>query len=146
MSDDLNIAGFFEVSDVLSPEKLQQQIADIRVQFPAPAHPLFLLFTGSKNESGLSWCPDCTRAAPVVFSALEEYCPCSVLLILNCPRSDYRDKSFTYRINERLQLSSVPTLISWHDDVGVVERLGDADCQKGQAVAALVQNHAIGSN
>mmetsp|Transcript_6829 Transcript_6829/g.13125 ORF Transcript_6829/g.13125 Transcript_6829/m.13125 type:complete len:147 (+) Transcript_6829:36-476(+) len=145
MPDDLNIAGSFELSEALSPEKLQQQIVDIRAQFPAPAHPLFLLFTGSKNESGLSWCPDCTRAAPVVFSALEEYCPDSVLLILNCPRAEYRDQTFTYRTNERIQLNSVPTLVSWQDDVGVVERLGDADCQRGQAVAALVQNHAAGS-
>lgn len=112
MADELNIAATFEVAEALGADQLQQQIADIRTRFPASAHPLFLLFTGSKAaDSGLSWCPDCTRAAPVVHAALEEFCPEAVLLVLNCPRAEYKDASFTYRLNERVLLTSVPTLV-----------------------------------
>jgi hypothetical protein len=113
MSSDLNIAFYEEHSEAMSPEQLQQQIQNLRTKYPEDINPLFLLFTGSKDESGVSWCPDCTRAAPVVLTALEEYCPDSVLLVLNCKRSEYRDQSFTYRVNELIQLTSVPTLIRY---------------------------------
>ena len=33
---------------------------------------LFLYFAASKNESGISWCPDCNVAEPVVDKALAE--------------------------------------------------------------------------
>lgn len=112
MTEELNIASTVEVSAALSPEEFLQTIADIRVKFPAAAHPLFLLFTGAKApDSGISWCPDCTRAAPVLFSALEEFSPESVLLILNCERAEFKSQSFTYRVNEGINLTSVPTFI-----------------------------------
>jgi hypothetical protein len=112
--EELNIAATIEVSGALSPEELVQKIAEIRISFPAATHPLFLLFTGSKGgDSGLSWCPDCTRAAPVVFATLEEFSPASVLLILNCERAEYRDPTFTYRVNEDINLTSVPTFMRY---------------------------------
>jgi len=123
MDDELNIAASFEVTEALSPEEFQQKIDKIRDSFPGHAHPLFLLFTGSKiksrgeGEGGglISWCPDCTRAAPVVFATLEEFAPNSVLLILNCERAEYKDLSFTYRENPSIALTSVPTLIRYAD-------------------------------
>lgn len=34
---------------------------------------IFLLFTGSKDEQGISWCPPCNAAEPVLKKALEEF-------------------------------------------------------------------------
>ena len=111
MAEELGIAHVEEEQRALCPEELRARISELRERFPQEQHPLFLLFTGSKGEQGRSWCPDCTRAAPVVFSALEEFSPESVLLILNCERAEYKQSSFTYRENPDIALTSVPTLI-----------------------------------
>jgi len=33
---------------------------------------IFLLFTGSKDSSGKSWCPDCNTADPVIEQVINE--------------------------------------------------------------------------
>lgn len=35
------------------------------------AKKVFILFTGSKDESGDSWCPDCVKADPIIHSCLK---------------------------------------------------------------------------
>jgi hypothetical protein len=33
---------------------------------------IFLLFTGSKDSSGKSWCPDCNTADPIIEQVINE--------------------------------------------------------------------------
>ncbi len=33
---------------------------------------MFILFTGDKDENGVSWCPDCNVAEPVIKNNLDK--------------------------------------------------------------------------
>ena len=100
----------------------------------ASKRPLFLYFTGAKT-SGLSWCPDCTRAEPVideVFGSLD-----CVFLEFNVIRENYRSEEYPYRTDQRIQLKCVPTLILWKNN-GVIARLNDSQCQNKEIVKDIL--------
>ena len=97
--------------------------------------PLFLYFTGAKSSSGLSWCPDCTRAEPViqeVFGSLD-----CVFLEFNVIRENYRSEEYLYRTDQRIQLKCVPTLILMKNN-GVIARLNDSQCQNKEIVKDIL--------
>ena len=49
------------------------------------------LFTGDKDDSGHSWCPDCNDAQPVIDAALARSPVESIVLItVPLPRSEYK--------------------------------------------------------
>jgi hypothetical protein len=41
---------------------------------------IFILFTGSKDEKGHSWCPDCNTADPVIHNSIKYLKPNSELI------------------------------------------------------------------
>ena len=51
---------------------------------------LLVLFTGSSDASGVSWCPDCTDSKPVLEAALRAAEVPITLITVPLPREEYR--------------------------------------------------------
>ena len=99
---------------------------------------VYVLFTGSKNEStGKSWCPDCTRADPVIDKVMKEAGSGAVLVEAPVTREELRGNS-EYKSNS-IALRCVPTLIDWANPK---MRLDDAQSQNEHLVRELI----IGEN
>lgn len=97
---------------------------------------VFVLFCGSKNSAGESWCPDCVTAEPVIYSTLDELADSSTTLIC-CSVGDrimWKDPNNVFRKN--LSLKAVPTLIK-HGSAS--ERLVEHECMKKELVAMLIE-------
>jgi hypothetical protein len=72
----------------------------------------FGYFTGSVNEEGVSWCPDCVTAKPIVKEAIKilEKVNTKILYVeLPVERSVWKDQDFIYRT--KLKVTNVPTLV-----------------------------------
>jgi hypothetical protein len=92
-----------------SPEAFQGILAEALATNPGN---VFCLFTGAKN-SGVSWCPDCTRAEPVIDGVLAER-PEVTLIEAIVERAAYRDANYLYRTDAKIKLKCVPTLMRWN--------------------------------
>jgi thiol-disulfide isomerase/thioredoxin len=112
-------------------EKLQSQ----------PDSSLFILFTGTKNPStGTSWCSDCVRADPIIDSAMEELLTPTTLLVCDVDREPYKtDKDYIYRVDPRIYLRCVPTLMKWENGKCSL-KLNDTQCQNSDLVKELLES------
>ena len=58
------------------------------------ASTLLVLFTGEKDASGTSWCPDCNDAQPLIDAALKHATEADganiVLITVPLPRAEYK--------------------------------------------------------
>jgi len=97
---------------------------------------LFTLFTGSVNDDGKSWCPDCNDAHPVIEEALNDAPECSCVITVYIDRTTWKDRDNNFRKSQDLQLTSVPTLIK----VGTEKRLEEAQCAKLSLVQMLLED------
>merc|ERR1712227_13456 len=91
--------------------------------------PVFVLFSGSKDKDGVSWCPDCVTADPVIEEHIKivEY----DFVFIHCgvgERAYWKDQSNIFRTHQKLRLKSVPTLIKW----GTSMRLEEMQCANTQ--------------
>ena len=75
---------------------------------------LFILFTGNKVD-GVSWCPDCNVADPVVHKSLsllngetDEFITCYV-----GDRTTWKNPENEFRTDRETKLVCVPTLVLW---------------------------------
>jgi hypothetical protein len=87
----------------------------------------FILFTGNKNEQGVSWCEDCVRAEPffkeVVVPAAGKIgatffiCPVGErdVYFINLI-SSWKNPNHPLRSHKYIQVKSVPTLV-WLENV-----------------------------
>jgi len=101
-------------------ENFKSRIADLEKD--STKSPLFLLFTGSDNAQGQSWCPDCVVLEKTL-KVLQSKNPLSGCLVrVKVGVRDYwKDKSCPFRTDPKLKLTSVPTLMAW----GTPKRLSD---------------------
>ncbi|XP_055376292.1 thioredoxin domain-containing protein 17-like [Condylostylus longicornis] len=84
-------------------------------------------FTGSKNESGVSWCPDCVEALPHVEEAFEKYQNnCTLISVDVGDRAYWKDMSNPFRLDKDIKLMVIPTLIRWKKP----QRLEGDQCAK----------------
>lgn len=105
----------------------------------AQGKPVFVLFTGTKSQStGMSWCPDCVRADPVIHSALEQVTGGCVLLECTVDREPYRKPDYPYRIDSKIRLTCVPTLMKWANGKALA-RLNDSQSQVAELVQELIE-------
>ena len=73
---------------------------------------IFVMFSGSKDANGVSWCPDCVDAEPVVNGCLSGASDESHYLYVGVDdRSFWKDQNCVFRTAEETLLKSVPTLI-----------------------------------
>jgi hypothetical protein len=102
---------------------------------------LYILFTGSKNPSNnQSWCPDCTRAEPLIDAELAKVTTPTTLLFCDVDRERYRSASFPYRTDNRLNLRCVPTLMKWQGGK-CVQKLNDTQCQSLDALQEFFESY-----
>ena len=102
----------------------------------AGSKPLVLMFTGAIiTETGRSWCPDCTAAAPVIKAECNKV-EGSVLLEIPITREDFRNQDLMYRTRSDLAIKCVPTTMRW----GTQNKLDDSQSQKQELVAMLLED------
>eukprot|EP01031_Cornospumella_fuschlensis_P030208 gene30209-36493_t len=90
---------------------------------------LYILFTGEKDAaSGVSWCPDCTRAEPLLENVLQKVPNPFVYVTCDVERGPYRQADYAYRADPLIKLRCVPTLLRIRNGE-VVGRLNDVQCQ-----------------
>uniref|UniRef100_A0A2P2I025 Thioredoxin domain-containing protein 17 n=2 Tax=Hirondellea gigas TaxID=1518452 RepID=A0A2P2I025_9CRUS len=95
------------------------------------------MFSGGKDSSGKSWCPDCVVAQPVVDAAVDKasddfiYIYCSV-----GGRDFWKNRNCIFRTDPRLRLKSVPTLLK----LGSSERLEESQCADASLVRMLFED------
>ncbi|RWS14485.1 hypothetical protein B4U79_14422 [Dinothrombium tinctorium] len=75
---------------------------------------IFILFTGSKNSDGVSWCPDCNIAQPVMEKVFAD-CGQDTLLVTAFvgQRDAWKNSENEFRRDKQFQIRSVPTLIKF---------------------------------
>lgn len=102
---------------------------------------LFILFFASVNPStGVSWCPDCVRAKPLIDAALAKQTEETTFLVCNVDREPYKtNREYPYRVDPRIELKCVPTLIKWRDDKKVLQ-LNDVQCQNIDLVEEIIRS------
>ncbi|KAG1657882.1 Thioredoxin domain-containing protein 17 [Nymphon striatum] len=95
----VNVSGYEAVKAAIDSEKNH-------------SGPIFVLFTGSKNAKGESWCPDCVKAEPFIEEVLHSNR--SELLFIQCDvgnRNFWKDQNNAFRKDNFLKLTGVPTLL-----------------------------------
>ena len=102
----------------------------------ASGKPIFVLFSGSKDANGKSWCPDCVVAEPVVKAALEKAPEDAAFIYVGVGGRDFwKDRSNVFRTDARTKLNSVPTLMKF----GGPQRLEEEQCAKADMVEMLFE-------
>jgi len=98
---------------------------------------VFVLFSGSVDaSSGVSWCPDCVAADPVIAAAVKEVE--DEVVFVHCAvgeRTYWKDQANVFRTNPKLKLKGVPTLLNWHEPE---KRLVEENCAKLSMVKLLL--------
>ncbi|KAL8167105.1 hypothetical protein V2J09_008604 [Rumex salicifolius] len=98
-----------------------------------------LLFLADKEPStGLSWCPDCVRAEPVIYKKVESSeMGIGLLRAYVGDRPTWRTPNHPWRVDRNFQLKGVPTLIRWENDA-VKARLEDHEAHREAKIDALL--------
>ncbi|EDV20130.1 uncharacterized protein TRIADDRAFT_61314 [Trichoplax adhaerens] len=95
---------------VVGLKELLQVIAENKSRYTT----IFVKYYGDYDDHGLSWCPDCVKAEPIIdkiFSELKDN-----VLLVSCAVGDrpkWKDQENEFRKHEIIQLKSIPTLIEW---------------------------------
>lgn len=77
-------------------EAFQSKVSELA----ATGDDVFVMFSGSKNADGVSWCPDCVTAEPVVNKCLESLPDDSHYLYVGVgDRTFWKDQSCIFRKN-----------------------------------------------
>jgi hypothetical protein len=121
-----------------TPSKFEACLAEAEGICEQEGKGLYIYFTGAKNsDTGLSWCPDCTRAEPLVLKVLSGVAGGCVFLEVPIEREVYRQPDFSLRTDSRIQLKCVPTLMKWVRGKAL-GRLDDSQSQAEENIADLV--------
>ncbi|CAO1326339.1 unnamed protein product [Diamesa serratosioi] len=76
--------------------------------------PINVFFSGDKDElTGVSWCPYCVKADPVIEKALESASPDSQFIHVEIPRPFWKDLQNPFRKDPRCNLVFLPTILRW---------------------------------
>jgi len=101
---------------------------------------LLVLFLGDRIASvGKSWCPDCVRAEPIIYKAVNESAsPVTLVRVYVGDRPTWRSPDHPLRSDERFHLKGVPTLIRWENGA-IAGRLEDYEADKEMKIKQLMQ-------
>ncbi|XP_003375804.1 arginyl-tRNA--protein transferase 1 [Trichinella spiralis] len=73
---------------------------------------VFLLFTGSKDSFGKSWCPDCVKADKIIEKYAEKLDADSVLIRCDVgDRSTWKNPENEFRTDKTFHITAIPTLM-----------------------------------
>ncbi|CAN1827692.1 Thioredoxin-like protein Clot [Linum perenne] len=99
---------------------------------------LVLFLADNDPSTNLSWCPDCVRAEPVIHKKLEASGDDVALLRAYVgDRPTWRNPHHPLRVDPKLKLTGVPTLIRWENDT-VKGRLEDHEAHIERKIDALL--------
>jgi len=75
---------------------------------------ILCFFSGDKDSSGKSWCPDCVTYEPVVRESVESLDDSWTYIYCSVGGRDYwKNRSNEFRTDKDLKLTGVPTLLRW---------------------------------
>lgn len=98
-----NVAGFDAFITLI--EKLSATVGEQAIG---------VYFTGAKKADGISWCPDCVVAEPIVMAALERIeQPTHFVYVDVGDRAFWKNTTNPFRTDKRTHLSVIPTLLRW---------------------------------
>lgn len=81
---------------------------------------IFAYFTGSKDKNGVSWCPDCVQAEPIVRAELDKMPEGSIFIYCQTgARPEWKNGKNKFRTE--LKLTGVPTLMKYGTTQKLVE-------------------------
>lgn len=95
---------------------------------------VFAYFSGDKESGsgGVSWCPDCVKAEPIVRAELAYLPEGSTFVYCQVgSRADWKDPDNEFR--KQLKLTAVPTLLKY----GTPQKLVEEECFKAELVRML---------
>ncbi|XP_066552488.1 thioredoxin domain-containing protein 17 [Amia ocellicauda] len=93
---------------------------------------IFAYFSGNKDPQGVSWCPDCVKAEPIVRGEMRHLPAGSVFIYCQVgDRSYWKDPNNEFR--KVLKLSGVPTLLRY----GTPQKLVEEECFKADLVRMM---------
>ncbi|GAB1607344.1 thioredoxin domain-containing protein 17-like [Argonauta hians] len=95
---------------------------------------IFVLFTGTEDSNGKSWCPDCVKADPVIKRNMKDL-PADAIFI-HCSVGDrtfWKDQGNAFRKDPELHLKGVPTLLKY----GHPNQLKEEQCMKDDLIQML---------
>ncbi|VDL63057.1 unnamed protein product [Hymenolepis diminuta] len=82
----------------------------------------FLYFIASPDETGESWCPDCSKAKPFVERALKHLPKDAVFITVHTgSKSVWKDQANEFRNEPKLNVNNVPTLMEYGKSNRLVE-------------------------
>uniref|UniRef100_A0A8C7KDS9 Thioredoxin domain-containing protein 17 n=1 Tax=Oncorhynchus kisutch TaxID=8019 RepID=A0A8C7KDS9_ONCKI len=93
---------------------------------------IFAYFSGDKDAQGMSWCPDCVEAEPVVRGEMSHLPEGSVFIYCQVGERPYW-KDPNNKFKKTLKLSGVPTLIRY----GTPQKLVEEECFKADLVRMM---------
>lgn len=97
---------------------------------------IFILFSGSLDQNGVSWCPDCAKADPVIERNMDKAPEDSTFIHCHVgPREYWKDPNNEFRIDPKFFVKCVPTLLK----LGSQQRLQEEQCCKDDLVQMLFQ-------
>lgn len=79
--------------------------------------PIIAYFTGSVDEEGKSWCPDCNVSKPHFQDAMKKYSSKADFYSFYIERSLWKDQNNEYRKNPFFKVDCVPTFIYYNDGI-----------------------------
>ncbi|CAL1537049.1 unnamed protein product [Lymnaea stagnalis] len=98
--------------------------------------PVFILFSGSPDDSGVSWCPDCVKADPVIERNLDRAPEDSTLIhCLVGDRTFWKDPNNEFRKDPQFLVKCVPTLLKF----GSPQKLEEEQCCKDDLIRMLFE-------
>ncbi|KAK5644891.1 hypothetical protein RI129_006191 [Pyrocoelia pectoralis] len=110
------------------------QFSEFMKNFANTDGEVYVYFSGSKLPSGISWCPDCIKAKPIVEEALKLAKPNSHFIVVDVgSREIWKDRNCPFRTDPKTRLLVIPTLIRW----GHPQKLEGEQCEKPELVEML---------
>eukprot|EP00475_Leptophrys_vorax_P027959 TRINITY_DN4009_c0_g1_i1.p1 TRINITY_DN4009_c0_g1~~TRINITY_DN4009_c0_g1_i1.p1 ORF type:complete len:179 (-),score=52.70 TRINITY_DN4009_c0_g1_i1:47-583(-) len=95
----------------------ESELGNAAASTPADHYLLFYVYGARNPETGKSWCPDCVRADPIIYKAIEQARAAGAkfkVLELPVAREAYKgNPDFFYRKNAAVQLKAVPQLVRY---------------------------------
>ncbi|XP_073985125.1 thioredoxin domain-containing protein 17-like [Rhodnius prolixus] len=97
-----------------------------------------LIISGSRDETGKSWCPDCVKAEPVV----EKYLSTKITKHLNLVRIEleyhyFKDPKNPFRTSSKVRLTRIPTLMFWPG----IKRLEENECGNDELLDLFFEDY-----
>ncbi|CAG9760020.1 unnamed protein product [Ceutorhynchus assimilis] len=104
-------------------------------EFNSHEQKAYVYFTGNKDSSGQSWCPDCNNAWPVVMGVLDALPDNHPLVIVEVgEREEWKNPQNPFR-KDKVRLRVIPTIAIWNE----VNKLEGVMCEKQELVSMLLE-------